>query len=96
MGRPTKLNAEQLQNAMQRLPGWSLSAGKLHRNWRFADFAEAFAFMTEVAREAEAMDHHPDWSNVYDRVVIDLQTHDAGGITELDIELAERIDALIA
>jgi 4a-hydroxytetrahydrobiopterin dehydratase len=61
---------------------------------RFADFAQAFAFMTEVAREAEALNHHPEWFNVYNRVVIDLTTHDASGITALDFELARRAEDL--
>ena len=74
-------------------PGWAVLDGKLHRELRFGDFAEAFGFMARVAVHAEKLDHHPEWSNVWNRVTIDLVTHDAGGLTALDIELADRIDA---
>lgn len=77
------------------LPEWALVDGKLHREFRFRDFSEAFAFMTRVAMLAEQRDHHPEWSNVYATVRIDLQTHDAGGITELDFDLAAAIDQLL-
>lgn len=73
---------------------WSLRDGKLHRELRFPSFVEAFGFMSQVALIAERMNHHPEWSNVYNRVVIDLTTHDAGGLSALDFELAEAIDAL--
>ena len=71
---------------------WDLVSGKLHRELKFANFVDAFAFMTSVAIYAEKADHHPEWSNVYNRVVIDLVTHDADGITELDLDLATKID----
>ena len=75
--------------------GWEVVDGRLHRELRFADFAEAFAFMGRVAGEAERLGHHPDWSNSWNRVVIDLVTHDAGAqITDLDLELARAIDAV--
>lgn len=74
------------------LPQWTLRDGKLHRSLRFKGFAEAFAFMTRVAFEAERLDHHPEWSNVYRTVEIDLTTHDAGGVTERDVALARAID----
>ncbi len=80
--------------ALAELPGWSLRDGKLHRELRFEDFVAAFGFMSRVAIVAEKLDHHPEWSNVWNRVVVDLVTHDAGGITALDLELARRIDAL--
>jgi 4a-hydroxytetrahydrobiopterin dehydratase len=76
------------------LPGWQLRDGKLHRAWSFGDFAEAWAFMTAVAHEAERLNHHPDWCNSYGRVTVDLVTHDAGGLTALDFELAARMSAL--
>jgi len=79
----------------QLLPAWSLKDGKLHRELRFANFSEAFAFMVRVALAAESMDHHPEWSNVWNRVVIDLTTHDSGGLSSLDLELARRIDVLV-
>jgi 4a-hydroxytetrahydrobiopterin dehydratase len=94
MARPTKLADADVTQRLAALPGWTLKAGKLHRELTFADFTQAFGFMTDVAREADALDHHPEWFNVYDRVVIDLATHDAGGITTLDFELARRAEDL--
>ena len=73
---------------MAEVAGWEVRGGKLHREFRFADFVSAFAFMAAVALVAERSDHHPEWSNVYNRVVIDLSTHDAGGLTAKDFELA--------
>lgn len=89
------LDAEALDEAMGSLPGWELVDGRLRRVVELGDFTEAFAFMTRVAFWAEAMNHHPEWSNVYRRVTIDLVTHDAGGITHLDVELARRISTLL-
>ena len=74
--------------------GWQLIDGRLHRELEFADFAEAFAFMGRVAAEAERLGHHPDWSNSWNRVVIDLVSHDAGEVTARDLELAQAIDAV--
>ena len=74
--------------------GWQLIDGRLHRELEFADFAEAFAFMGRVAAEAERLGHHPDWSNSWNRVVIDLISHDAGEVTARDLELAQAIDAV--
>ncbi len=73
---------------------WTIQDGKLHKTFQFCDFSAAFGFMTRVALAAEAMDHHPDWCNVYKTVRVDLNTHDAGGLTELDFGLAERMDKL--
>jgi 4a-hydroxytetrahydrobiopterin dehydratase len=87
------LAPEEIAAALRELPGWELRDGKLQRALAFADFAEAFAFMTRVALAAEKLDHHPDWSNVWNRVAIALWTHDAGGITRRDVELARRIEA---
>jgi 4a-hydroxytetrahydrobiopterin dehydratase len=89
-----KLDDAAVREALGDLAGWSLEAGKLHREYRFPDFVAAFGFMSSVALVAESMDHHPEWSNVYGRVVVDLTTHDAGGITEKDLALARRMDAL--
>ncbi|NJB87157.1 4a-hydroxytetrahydrobiopterin dehydratase [Lewinella marina] len=76
---------------------WTEKDNALHREFSFADFRQAFAFMTEVAFAAEKMDHHPDWSNVYNRVSIKLNTHDAGNtVTDRDRKLAERIDGIFA
>ena len=94
MPRPARLTDQEVAARLARLTGWTVEGGKLHQGYTFPDFAQAFRFMTEVAREAEAMDHHPEWSNVYNRVVIDLTTHDARGITALDFELAARMDRL--
>jgi 4a-hydroxytetrahydrobiopterin dehydratase len=95
MPKPANLTEGQIQYALQELPGWSVAEGKLHREFRFRSFAEAFAFMTRVAIEAHAMDHHPEWSNVYNRVTIDLVTHVTGNtITERDVTLAKVIDDL--
>ncbi len=77
------------------LPQWTLREGKLHRELRFADFSAAFGFMARVALAAEAMGHHPEWCNVWNRVTINLTTHDTGGLSNLDVELARRIDALV-
>jgi 4a-hydroxytetrahydrobiopterin dehydratase len=74
--------------------GWAVVGGRLHREFEFPSFVEAFGFMSSVALVAEKMDHHPDWSNAYNRVVIDLWSHDAGAITSRDQRLAERINAL--
>lgn len=75
--------------------GWQVVGGKLHRDFRFASFVEAFGFMVQVALIAERLGHHPEWTNVYNRVAIDLSTHDRGGITELDREFARRVNALL-
>ena len=77
------------------MPAWQVINGKLHRELRFADFSEAFGFMARVALAAEQLNHHPEWSNVWNRVVIDLVTHDTGGLSDLDLQLARRIDALV-
>jgi 4a-hydroxytetrahydrobiopterin dehydratase len=80
--------------ALQALPGWQLDAGKLYREFVFENFIEAFGFMSKVALLAETANHHPEWSNVYNRVSIHLISHDAGGITSRDTRLAEKISAL--
>jgi 4a-hydroxytetrahydrobiopterin dehydratase len=78
--------------AVEPPPGWALVDGKLHRELTFADFAEAFAFMTRVALIAERLDHHPDWSNSWNRVTIDIVNHAKGGVTDRCVELARRIN----
>jgi 4a-hydroxytetrahydrobiopterin dehydratase len=92
----TPLTPEQINGLSASLPNWSLVNGKLQRELRFADFSEAFGFMARVALAAEAMGHHPEWSNVWNRVTIALTTHDTGGLSNLDVELARRIDGLLA
>ena len=89
-----RLSELELADALAELPGWQVANGKLHREWRFADFSAAFGFMTRVALEAERMNHHPEWTNVWNRVVVDLVTHDAGGLTASDVKLAKRMEAL--
>lgn len=89
-----KLTDSDVQTRLSKLPHWSLVSGKLHRELKFANFVEAFGFMTQVALLAEKADHHPEWFNVYNRVSIDLTTHDAGGISARDFALATQIDAL--
>lgn len=76
------------------LPSWTVKNGKLHKEFVFGDFVEAFSFMTKVALHAEKKNHHPEWFNVYNRVTIDLMTHDAGGITPNDVELAKFIESI--
>ena len=94
MGRE-KLNEQQIAEAVAKLPGWSVKGGALQRVFAFKDFAEAFGFMTRVALAAEAMNHHPDWSNSWNQVSISLVTHSAGGLTANDVELATKIQGLV-
>ena len=94
MGKPTRLNDEQVSEALADLSGWEIADGKLHREFKFGDFVEAFGFMSRVALAAERMDHHPEWFNVYNRVVVDLRTHDCDGISDRDFALAGTIDKL--
>ena len=91
-----KLSSSTIKEKLPGLNDWSLSNEKLQRQFVFRDFVEAFGFMSRVALLAEAMDHHPEWSNVYNRVEINLTTHDAGGISERDFTLAEHINSLLA
>lgn len=86
-----KLNEQEITAAVARLPGWSVKDGKLHRSFVCKNFVHAWGFMSSVALEAEAMNHHPDWSNSWNKVEIDLVTHSAGGITTNDVRLAEKI-----
>lgn len=88
------LSPNQLDTALNQLDGWSIQNGKLHRQYQFPSFVEAFGFMSSMALVAESMGHHPEWFNVYNRVTIDLTTHDAGGITQKDVDLAQKANAL--
>jgi 4a-hydroxytetrahydrobiopterin dehydratase len=90
------LTAEEREAALRALPGWRYdeAARAIRRAFRFADFSEAFAFMTRVALAAEKADHHPDWSNSWNKVEVALTTHRAGGVTAKDVALAGAIDAL--
>lgn len=93
---PAKLGADAVQEMLADVGGWSVVDGKLHREFKFAGFVQAFGFMASAALEAEKLDHHPEWSNVYNKVVVDLVTHSAGGITELDFLLARKMSELAA
>lgn len=82
-----KLSDSELQSAVRKLRGWAVSKGKLHCEYEFADFIHAFGFMATAAIAIQAMGHHPEWSNIYNVVTVDLTTHDAGGITNKDLVL---------
>lgn len=92
------LGSEERAAALARLPGWRSVEGRdaITRTFIFADFSQAFGFMTRVALVAEKMDHHPEWANVYKTVTVVLYSHDAGGVTERDIRLAEAMDRIAA
>ena len=90
----TKLTSEEIDSALAGLPGWSLQDGKLHREFAFDDFTHAFGFMAAAATRIEALNHHPEWFNVYGKVTVDLSTHDAGGVTAFDTELAGVLEQL--
>jgi 4a-hydroxytetrahydrobiopterin dehydratase len=92
--KPNKLSDAEVESALANLAGWTLEKGKLHREYRFASFVEAFGFMASGALVAESMNHHPEWFNVYHTVKIDLTTHDLGGISTNDLEMAKRFEAL--
>ncbi|HWC63829.1 MAG TPA: 4a-hydroxytetrahydrobiopterin dehydratase [Rhizomicrobium sp.] len=93
-----KLTIEELREALKRLPDWQLAKDReaITRSFKFADFDAAFSFMSRVALKAAAMDHHPEWFNVYNKVEVTLATHDAGGVTQKDIELAATMDGYAA
>lgn len=88
-----RLTDAEIDAALASLPGWLRAGDGIERSYRFEDFTRAFAWMTRVALLAEKADHHPEWSNVYNRVEVRLTTHDAGGITAKDVDLAKAIDA---
>ena len=90
----TRLNEPEITAELRKLKGWTVAEGKLHRVFEFRDFSQAFGFMTQVALAAEAMGHHPDWSNAWNKVTIDLTTHSAGGITQNDFGLAAKIQQI--
>ena len=92
--RPEKLTDGQIQEELKNLPGWTVQNGKLHKEFVFKDFTQAFGFMTKAALYAEKMDHHPEWFNVYNKIRVDLMTHDAGGITANDVALAKAFESL--
>lgn len=89
-----KLSKQEIAVGMRKLDGWRIVKGNLHRMFEFKDFTAAFGFMKRVALAADRMNHHPDWSNAYNKVTIDLSTHSAGGITENDFKLASKIQKI--
>lgn len=89
-----KLSSQELAAQLVQLDGWTIEAEKLHKQFRFPSFVEAFGFMSSLALVSEAIGHHPEWFNVYNQVTIDLTTHDAGGITLKDVEWARKANEL--
>lgn len=87
-----KLTEAQINEGLEALSGWSLKDGKIHKDYKFKDFVTAFGWMSACALVAEKMNHHPEWSNVWANVSVDLTTHDAGGITKKDLKLARRME----
>ncbi len=93
--RPKAYTPEQIKTAFSELKDWQLNANSISKEFAFKNFVQAFGFMTQVALEAEKLDHHPNWENVYNKVSITLSTHDAGGLTELDFTLAKKTDKIL-
>lgn len=89
-----KLTDEEIHSQLPRLAGWNLQSGKLHREYKFPDFTHAFGFMAAAATVIEKMNHHPEWFNVYNRVTVFLTTHDEGGISQKDFDLAALLEGL--
>ena len=89
-----KLTDAQIQAHLTQVDGWTIEDGKLHKEFQFDTFVSAFGFMAQLALVAESLNHHPEWFNVYNRVTIDLTTHDAGGISELDFQWAKQADTI--
>jgi len=89
-----RLPDSEIEEALNELEGWTLQNGKLNRDFKFANFVEAFGFMTSAAIEAEKMNHHPEWFNVYSKVNVQLVTHSADGVTNLDVDLAKKMNTL--
>ena len=90
-----RLSQEDIDQELKNLPGWSVVNEKLHKEFQFESFNQAFGFMTRAAMEIEKMNHHPEWFNVYNKITVELTTHDAGGITKNDVNLAKILNSLI-
>jgi len=90
-----RLSQVDIEEELKNLPGWSVVNEKLHKEFQFDSFNQAFGFMTRAAMEIEKMNHHPEWFNVYNRLTIELTTHDAGGITKNDVDLAKILNSLV-
>ena len=91
----TRLLESDIEEELKKLTGWSVKNDKLHKEFQFDNFNQAFGFMTRAAMEIEKMNHHPEWFNVYNRITVELTTHDAGGITDNDVNLARILNSLI-
>ena len=89
-----KLSQIEIDEELKNLPGWSIVNEKLHKEFQFDSFNQAFGFMTRAAMEIEKMNHHPEWFNVYNKITVDLTTHDAEGITKNDVNLAKILNSL--
>jgi len=90
-----KLSSDAIEKELKNLAGWSVDNGKLHKEFQFDDFNQAFGFMTRAAMHIEKMNHHPEWFNVYNKLTVELITHDAGGITQNDINLAKILNSIV-
>ena len=90
-----RLSQIDIDENLESLPGWSVVNEKIHKEFQFDSFNQAFGFMTRAAMEIEKMNHHPEWFNVYNRIIIELTTHDAGGITKNDVNLAKILNSLV-
>ena len=90
-----KLSETEITEELKKLEGWNIIDNKLHKEFQFDSFNQAFGFMTRAAMEIEKMNHHPEWFNVYNRITVDLTTHDAGGITNNDVNLARILNSLV-
>lgn len=91
-----KATSAEIERALAQLDAWNVADGKLHREYKFRDFVQAFGFMAQAALLAERANHHPEWFNVYSKVVVDLTTHEAGGITQKDLDLAAEMEQIAA
>ena len=90
-----KLSETEITEELKKIEGWAIKDNKLHKEFQFDSFNQVFGFMTRAAMEIEKMNHHPEWFNVYNRITVDLTTHDAGGITNNDINLARILNSLV-
>ena len=90
-----RLSETEITEELKKIEGWAIKDNKLHKEFQFESFNQAFGFMTRAAMEIEKMNHHPEWFNVYNRITVDLTTHDAGGITNNDINLARILNSLV-
>jgi len=90
-----RLSESDIKKELEKLVGWNVKNDKLHKEFQFDNFNQAFGFMTRAAMEIEKMNHHPEWFNVYNRITVDLTTHDAGGITNNDVNLARILNSLV-